>query len=1096
MACSARIPAGVIILCSLAAFCASGLAAEGRRVPVLEKRKGGFRHTGRLAELPAGASTGWRIFGFDKFSVEGLRRTREGSGRRMLLGPSAPPESWHVALVRVSFETDRSGGLTSIATGGGFDLTPGGGSIIDPTPHNRSYFDSHMDAMARYYHFQSCGAVEITWDILPEGEEGSYRLSDPADYGPGGSGQWTTQMLVDFVHDAVIACDDSLRAEGYQARLSDYDAIVLAHAGANLQSDVMQNSPNDIPSFYARLGDGDEILVENGGYVITELSVIPETAIQDGYVGGIAAVLAHEFGHQLGLPDLYDTYTNQASIGVFDNMDSGGQLGAILVDEEGGEHYAEGFMPSGLGAWSRYLLGWMEVDTIGVFEEIVSLPASEKCPPRGVRVEMSADEYWLIENRAAELDGLYTGFVTDEATGVILGPGNCMNCGAGFPDDIEWEFTNGYDYLLPTESPQPGPDWGPGILVWHVDEYFIERRWDANEVNSRWPFGVSLVEASGVVDLGDPTSRYGLGWFDDAFYEGNAVEMNDSTLPPAWSNWQVQSGLSLEGVSGRDTLMTFAAGCRERSGSKLVDAPEIPARFGLLPVGEQETIMIDEAGYGYLAGIRDPVIDIYGGAATEDRGTPLTPCALAPGFGGCGEPGEGAVILADEGGAIHAFSARDWTECPSWPVYLDSLSTFPVVLRTAAGTMVAAAERRGALRLIGSDGELSGSPRYPEEGYRYAGNLVAEKDDDDEAVSLFVLAAGEGGGALLYRYLVDSGEPVPDTGYPITIPLEAEDTTGEVFLTGGDIIPGESGSEVWIAASKTGRLLLAGGSGIIGGRLITGGIAHPPALQDLSGDGRPDLICTDGKTIYAIDPSGANVTGWPRNINGVYILPVELSVTVPPVAAANAGGAWVLAGTDAGILFIFDRSGNLVPGWPRKTACAHIEPLDLSAGTAEGEISWYDLVFNSGESSFGEWRPAGGRARWQRTPFGVFDAASAWSSVYGGTDRDSYVLSSSGFELIRPQWADLDDNLVIYPNPSPGDMVFFNFAAPENGEARLGVMTLEGEKVAQMSMPLMGGQAEFAVSMAGRASGVYLCRLVISSGGRTVETTRKFAIVN
>ena len=133
----------------------------------------------------------------------------------MLQGPAAPADTWNVVLVRVSFETDRSGSLTSMRTGGDFDYSPDGATVIDPTPHNRSYFDSHMEAMARYWHFQSCGATDITWDILPAGENGSYKLTDLADYGPGRGGQWTIESLVRFVQDAVEACDDSLRSDGY-----------------------------------------------------------------------------------------------------------------------------------------------------------------------------------------------------------------------------------------------------------------------------------------------------------------------------------------------------------------------------------------------------------------------------------------------------------------------------------------------------------------------------------------------------------------------------------------------------------------------------------------------------------------------------------------------------------------------------------------------------------------------------------------------------------------------------------------------------------------------------------------------------------------
>jgi hypothetical protein len=265
----------------------------------------------------------------------------------------------------------------------------------------------------------------------------------------------------------------------------------------------------------------------------------------------------------------------------------------------------------------------------------------------------------------------------------------------------------------------------------------------------------------------------------------------------------------------------------------------------------------------------------------------------------------------------------------------------------------------------------------------------------------------------------------------------------------------------------------------------------------MNGDGRLDLVYTDGGTIFAVDPSGANLTGWPRDLNdGVYILPVKVSITGAPVTATNEDGAWVVAVTDAGIAYVFDSGGDLVPGYPRKAAGTFIEPMDLASGAGYTYCSWIDMLFNSADSGFGQYRPESGRARWHELPIGPFDMEYSWTSVYGGSDRDSWVQPSRGFESPLPQWADLESSFVIYPNPSTGERVAFHFAAPGEGEAKLDIMTLEGEKVLERTMALSGGEAEFTVKLSDRASGVYLCRLVVKSGGRTVETKKKFAIVN
>ncbi|MCK4236263.1 MAG: immune inhibitor A, partial [Candidatus Krumholzibacteria bacterium] len=269
-----------------------------------------------------------------------MLKRREKSRRGFFGAGSSEVDTIKTLLIRVSFDTDREDELSSIATElqGDFDLTPNGRSIIDPTPHNRSYFDSHMTGLANYFRYQSCGRLKIEWVIMPEGEDESYKLSDLADYGPGGSGIWTIERLVTFFRHCIEAADQE---EGCTFPFGEYDAIIIAHAGANLQSDIDFDTPNDIPSFFATLGD-DDIFTVGSGDTIFDGSVVPETAIQDGFNGGIAAVLAHEFGHQLGLPDLYNIYTNGPVVGEWDNMDSGGLLGAYLEDEEGRYHYAEG----------------------------------------------------------------------------------------------------------------------------------------------------------------------------------------------------------------------------------------------------------------------------------------------------------------------------------------------------------------------------------------------------------------------------------------------------------------------------------------------------------------------------------------------------------------------------------------------------------------------------------------------------------------------------------------------------------------------------------------------------------------------------------
>jgi len=1064
--------AGRLALLVLLLFTAPLDAAADGRIPLL-KRTGDGRFVSSGSRLEKADVPRSRLFPFDGVSTRNLLR-KPPPPIRALAAAAGDVDTVRVLLVRIAFQSDREDALSSISTGGEFDLTPGGQAIIDPTPHDKNYFDSHMLAMRNYYHFQSCGRLEITWDILPEGLDESYKLSDLADYGPGTTDLWTAERLVAVFRDGVLEADRALASQGYPVRFGDYDAVILAHAGANLQSDVDYDTPNDIPSFFARLGDDDRFTVDQGETLILDGSVIPESASQDGFLGGIAAVLFHEFGHQLGLPDLYNIYTNNPTVGVWDIMDSGGLVGAYIEDDEGGIHYAEGFLPTGLSAWSKAHLGWADVRTVETFDNLIELSAVEKCPAWIVRVEASSDEYFLVENRAAELDDLPTFPIADE-NGVIIGMGNCLNCEGGFPEIPVWELTNGYDLLLPTESDIITNDGGPGLLIWHVDDGLIAERWEENLVNSLYPFGISMLEASGVVDLGDPYSYFWMGWYDDAYFSGNNSTLGDSTMPASWSNWHVPTGVRVENVSSRDTLMTFGAGVRNLLGTRPNPAGANIALFGYMPSdGEFEAILVDRRGRVWGTGGSLPHAEL--GAA------PVTPPARSEQFDGMWD----ALIVADVEGSVHALRIGDWTEPDGWPYACDTtLASHPIVAYTDIGNIIIFSDMKGFINVISSDGvEIPGSvpPPLPT-GERYVGNLVLATDSGGKAGGLFALSGGSSGRALLHGWdfvtgIDDSLHLVGMEGFPLGIPMNAMDLAGDVTLVGGEIDQGVPGAEVYILAMDTGHIVLGGGGGILFDRNGERKITTLPALLDLDGDSRLDILYGDEHSIYAVAPSGANLSGWPRNVNEIMPLTWEAMPGGAITGFASSEGGVVLAGSRYGVLFAFDTHGIPITGYPRKMSSDFKASIDI-APPDQGSIVYLD----------------GGNVRWRSAPLHPDGDGPRWITAFGDYARSAFSGASEGWVETANEWLTLSQGLVVYPNPSRGERIGFHFTAPEEGLARVEIMTLTGELVLSEQKSLGGGQDEIVVSMAGKASGIYLCRLVVTSGGRSVEAYRKLAIV-
>ena len=96
------------------------------------------------------------------------------------------------------------------------------------------------------------------------------------------------------------------------------------------------------------------VRVGDSKYWVGDYTVEPEN-------GGVG-VFAHEFGHDLGLPDLYDTSGNTGGAEnstAFWTLMSSGSYGNSGKPEDG-----IGTMPTHMGAWEKFQLGWLTYTTV------------------------------------------------------------------------------------------------------------------------------------------------------------------------------------------------------------------------------------------------------------------------------------------------------------------------------------------------------------------------------------------------------------------------------------------------------------------------------------------------------------------------------------------------------------------------------------------------------------------------------------------------------------------------------------------------------------------------------------------------------------
>ena len=105
---------------------------------------------------------------------------------------------------------------------------------------------------------------------------------------------------------------------------------------------------------------------------------------EDGTIG----VFTHEFGHDLGLPDLYDTqYTGESSTGFWTLMSSGSWLGCP------GE--ALGTCPSSMGAWEKWVMGWLDPTVVapGETKNNVVLKEATAAGPKSKAIQVQLPPY-------------------------------------------------------------------------------------------------------------------------------------------------------------------------------------------------------------------------------------------------------------------------------------------------------------------------------------------------------------------------------------------------------------------------------------------------------------------------------------------------------------------------------------------------------------------------------------------------------------------------------------------------------------------------------------------------------------------------------
>ncbi|MBN2207712.1 MAG: M6 family metalloprotease domain-containing protein [Candidatus Coatesbacteria bacterium] len=220
-----------------------------------------------------------------------------------------------------------------------------------------------------YYRENSCGQLDVDGDVV-----GWYRMPhDYAYYADNYYGFGTYPRNAQrLVEDAVNAADTDVDFAEYDNNLDGMaDMLIVVHSG--------QEGAGDPSKIWSHVSGTSGFLPCDGVYVY-EYAMCPELSP--------IGVYCHEFGHLLGLPDLYDTDYSSTGLGAWSLMAAG-----CNTDY--------GRTPAHFDAWCKVKLRWIE--PIVVEEKLpgASAPAVEN---EAVVYRLWTDgttekQYFLIENR-------------------------------------------------------------------------------------------------------------------------------------------------------------------------------------------------------------------------------------------------------------------------------------------------------------------------------------------------------------------------------------------------------------------------------------------------------------------------------------------------------------------------------------------------------------------------------------------------------------------------------------------------------------------------------------------------------------------------
>ncbi len=228
--------------------------------------------------------------------------------------------------------------------------------------------------MRDFYKENSYSQLDVDGKVL-----GWLRLPQLYSYyvnGRNGAGSYPNNAQK-MVEDALSLAAQKIDFRQLEADGDNYlDGLFVVHAGGGAEADP--NPTTRAQKIWSHQWNIHQPFVSNG---VTANAYCTEP--EDGRVG----VFCHEFGHMLGLPDLYDTSYKSEGVGVWCVMGSGSWNNG-------------GLAPGHFCIWSKARLGWINPSVIKQAKSLTIPPIEQKKLSYRLWTKgRVGNEYFLIENR-------------------------------------------------------------------------------------------------------------------------------------------------------------------------------------------------------------------------------------------------------------------------------------------------------------------------------------------------------------------------------------------------------------------------------------------------------------------------------------------------------------------------------------------------------------------------------------------------------------------------------------------------------------------------------------------------------------------------